>query len=61
MKYQRSNFIVALAALSVAGAASAQSPGKPPEQLGRVSFANSCASIVLISFERAVRDYLARD
>src|SRR6266851_9626549 len=54
MKNPRSTFIAALAALSVAGAASGQSAGKPPEQLGRVSFANSCASAVQPSFERAV-------
>src|SRR6266568_3595223 len=54
MKNPRSTFIAALAALSVAGAASGQSAGKPPEQLGRVSFANSCAPAVQASFERAV-------
>jgi len=54
MKNPRSMFIAALAALSVAGAASGQSAGKAPEQLGKVSFANSCAPAVQASFERAV-------
>src|SRR6266568_970830 len=54
MKNPRSTFIAALAALSVAGAASGQSAGKPPEQLGRVSFANSCAPAAQATFERAV-------
>src|SRR3989441_3219379 len=48
------SIIAALAALSFAGAAPAQTAGKAPEQLGRVSFANSCASAVQPTFERAV-------
>jgi tetratricopeptide (TPR) repeat protein len=44
-----------LLALSLATAAAwAQSISKPPEQLGRVSFANSCTSAVQATFERAV-------
>jgi tetratricopeptide (TPR) repeat protein len=35
-------------------AASAQSPGKPPEQLGKVSFANSCQPEVQANLARAV-------
>src|SRR6266581_2857635 len=54
MKNPRSTFIAALVALSVAGAASGQSAGKPPEQLGKVSFANSCAPAAQATFERAV-------
>src|SRR5216684_5627364 len=54
MKNPRSTFIAALAALAVAGAASGQSAGKPPEQLGKVSFANSCAPAAQASFERGV-------
>ncbi len=54
MKNPRSTFIAALAALSVAAAALSQSASKAPEQLGRVSFANSCAPEVQPSFERAV-------
>src|SRR5712691_1134464 len=54
MKNPRSTFIAALAALSVAGAASGQSAGKPPEQLGRVSFANSCAPAAQATLERAI-------
>src|SRR5258708_918179 len=54
MKNLRSTFIAALAALAVAGAASGQSAGKPPEQLGKVSFANSCAPAAQASFERGV-------
>jgi tetratricopeptide (TPR) repeat protein len=54
MKNPRSMFIAALVSLSVSGAASGQSAGKPPEQLGRVAFANSCASAVQPTFERAV-------
>src|SRR2546422_10872327 len=54
MKNPRSTFIAALAALSVAGAASGQSAGKPPEQLGKVSFANSCAPAAQAALERAV-------
>ncbi len=47
---------VPLFALAIAstGAAWAQTPAKPPEQLGRVSFANSCAPAVQAGFERAV-------
>ena len=48
------SIIAALAALSFAGAAPAQTAGKAPEQLGKVSFANSCASEVQPTFERAV-------
>ncbi len=48
------SIIAALAAFSVAGAALGQSAGKAPEQLGGVSFANSCASAAQPSFERAV-------
>src|SRR6266849_727482 len=48
------SIIAALAALSLAGAASGQSALKAPEQLGRISFANSCASAAQPSFERAV-------
>jgi tetratricopeptide (TPR) repeat protein len=54
MKNPRSTFIAALAALSVAGAALSQTAGEAPEQLGKVAFANSCASAVQASFERAV-------
>ena len=54
MKNPRSTFIAALAAFSVAGAALGQSAGKAPEQLGKVSFANSCAPAVQAGFERAV-------
>src|SRR5712691_5183681 len=54
MKNPRSTFIAALAALSVAGAASGQSAGKPPEQRGKVSFANSCAPAAQATLERAV-------
>src|SRR6266705_6573275 len=54
MQNPRSTFIAALAALSLAGAALSQSAGKAPEQLGRVSFANSCAPAVQAGFERAV-------
>jgi tetratricopeptide (TPR) repeat protein len=45
-----------LIALSLATAASAwaQTAGKPPEQLGKVSFANSCQPAVQESFTRAV-------
>jgi tetratricopeptide (TPR) repeat protein/nucleotide-binding universal stress UspA family protein len=66
-----------LVALSLDAASGwAQTPGKPPEQLGRVSFANSCAPAAQPAFERAVallhsfwwreaesacRDVLARD
>jgi tetratricopeptide (TPR) repeat protein len=42
------------ALLSIAPAARAQTAGKPPEQLGRVSFANSCAPEAQATFERAV-------
>src|SRR5437762_14318356 len=40
--------------LATAIAARAQTIGKPPEQLGRVSFANSCAPAAQATFERAV-------
>src|SRR5262249_11546362 len=40
--------------LATATAASAQTAEKPAEQLGRVSFANSCAPAVQASFQRAV-------
>ena len=40
--------------LATATAAWAQTIGKPPEQLGKVVFANSCAPAVQASFERAV-------
>lgn len=40
--------------LATATGASTQTAGKPPEQLGRVSFANSCAPAVQASFQRAV-------
>jgi hypothetical protein len=53
MKNPRSTFIAVLVSLSVAGAASAQS-GKPPEQLGKVSFANSCTPAAQATLERAV-------
>jgi tetratricopeptide (TPR) repeat protein len=45
-----------LTALSLLMAASAwaQAPHKPPEQLGKLSFANSCQPAVQASFERAV-------
>jgi hypothetical protein len=44
-----------LVALSLDAASGwAQTPGKPPEQLGRVSFANSCAPAAQPAFERAV-------
>src|SRR5713101_8492567 len=40
--------------LAAATAAWAQTIGKPPEQLGKVSFANSCAPAVQATFERGV-------
>jgi hypothetical protein len=40
--------------LVAASAAWAQYSGKPPEQLGKVSFANSCAPAVQPSFQRAM-------
>jgi len=40
--------------LATATAAWAQTIGKPPEQLGKVSFANSCAPAAQASFERAL-------
>jgi len=40
--------------LATATAACARTIGKPPEQLGRVSFANSCAPAAQATFERAV-------
>jgi len=44
-----------LIALSLAAATGwAQTIGKPPEQLGRVSFANSCTPAAQATFERAV-------
>ena len=54
MKNPLSILIAALAALAVAGGALAQSAGKAPEQLGKVSFANSCAPAVQATFERGV-------
>jgi hypothetical protein len=65
-----------LLSLSVATGAAADEGAKPPEQLGRVDFANSCSADVQPAFERAVallhsfwfqegarafRDVLARD
>ncbi len=44
-------FILSIASTT---AAWAQTPAKPPEQLGKVSFANSCAPATQASFERAV-------
>ena len=45
-----------LLAISLAAttAVCAQATGKPPEQLGKVSFANSCAPAVQAAFERGV-------
>jgi hypothetical protein len=40
--------------LATATAAWAQTTRKPPEQLGRVSFANSCTPAAQTTFERAV-------
>lgn len=40
--------------LATATAAKAQTTRKPPEQLGKVSFANSCQPGVQATFERAV-------
>jgi hypothetical protein len=40
--------------LTTAISVSAQATRKPPEQLGRVSFANSCSNDVQPGFERAV-------
>jgi tetratricopeptide (TPR) repeat protein len=40
--------------LATATAAWAQTPRKPPEQLGRVAFANSCAPAAQATFERAI-------
>ncbi len=40
--------------LATATAACAQMTRKPPEQLGRVSFANSCAPAAQATFERAI-------
>src|SRR6266705_495633 len=50
------HFAAPLVALSfvTASAASAQTTSKPPEQLGTISFANSCASDVQASLQRAV-------
>ena len=50
------HFAAPLVALSfvTASAASAQTTSKPPEQLGTVSFANSCAPDVQASLQRAV-------
>ena len=51
------NYVAApLLALSLAAATAvwAQTIGKPPEQLGKVSFANSCAPAVQATFERGV-------
>src|SRR5205085_11197566 len=42
------------AALCLSAPSWAQSPGKPPEQLGKVSFANSCQPGVQATFERGV-------
>jgi tetratricopeptide (TPR) repeat protein len=51
-----SRLAVPLFVLSIASttAAWAQTPAKPPGQLGKVSFANSCAPAAQASFERAV-------
>jgi hypothetical protein len=40
--------------LATATAAWAQTTNKPPDQLGRVSFANSCTPAAQATFERAV-------
>jgi tetratricopeptide (TPR) repeat protein len=40
--------------LATAAAARAQTTRKPPEQLGKVSFANSCQPAVQATFERAI-------
>jgi tetratricopeptide (TPR) repeat protein len=40
--------------LAIATGALGQTIGKPPEQLGRVSFANSCTAAAQATFERAV-------
>jgi tetratricopeptide (TPR) repeat protein len=52
----RIHLAVSLLALSLATATAAwaQTTRKPPEQLGRVSFANSCAPAAQATFERAV-------
>jgi len=52
----RNHLAAPLLALSLAAATAAwaQTIGKPPEQLGKVSFANSCAPAVRATFERAV-------
>ncbi len=54
MKKRRFIFVAALVALAAAGTSLGQSEGKPPEQLGKVSFANSCAPAAQATFERAV-------
>jgi len=52
----RSHLAAPLLTLSLAAATAAwaQTIGKPPEQLGKVSFANSCAPAVQATFERGV-------
>jgi tetratricopeptide (TPR) repeat protein len=52
----RSHLAAPLLALSLATATAvwAQTIGEPPEQLGKVSFANSCAPAVQPTFERGV-------
>src|SRR5258708_32575536 len=52
----RSHLAAPLLTLSLAAATAAwaQTVGKPPEQLGKVSFANSCAPAVQATFERGV-------
>jgi len=52
----RNHLAAPLLALSLAAATAAwaQTIGKPPEQLGKVSFANSCAPAAQASFERAL-------
>ncbi len=45
--------VLALAAMGTPGAF-AEEGGKPPEQLGKVAFANSCSAAVQDEFERAV-------
>src|SRR5437867_3562600 len=52
-RIHRAALLLALS-LATATAAWAQTTGKPPEQLGRVSFANSCAPAAQATFERAV-------
>ena len=51
---KKPRFIFAVLAALAAGASWGQSAGKPPEQLGKVSFANSCAPAAQATFERGV-------